>query len=27
MNIDLEQAVMKKLEQNYNRNWDQESKG
>lgn len=27
MNIDLEQAVMKKLEQNYRRNWNQESKG
>lgn len=27
MNIDLEEAVLKKLEQNYNRNWDQKSKG
>jgi NTP pyrophosphatase (non-canonical NTP hydrolase) len=27
MDIDLEQAVMEKLEHNYQRNWDQESKG
>ena len=27
MDIDLEQAVMDKLELNYERNWDQEGKG